>query len=185
MSIASLFALMLYACVIAACLAAGRATFTAPARNGDRLHWFAASAVFIGLAAARLVGAEDRIRVALRSAITEAGEYGERAIWQAPLAIAALIAGFVAFILLARGWSRIIPGSRMRYVMIARAGLLVLAGLTVLRLVSFHQTDQLLYSGPIRLNWLGEGVACLLVGVPAALYARMSARRSRAMRQPQ
>lgn len=170
MSIASLLGLGIYGIVVLACLRAATFAYQSPGKLGDAIHWAALSFVFVGLAALRLANGEDRLREFARGSIKAAGSYSERSDLQMPLAIAALMAFFVVCWIFARKWRSLPSGSRARLVLAARLGMFGIIALYALRLISLHSTDQLLYSGPIRLNWLLEFAFCLIVGISAALY---------------
>lgn len=187
MSLTSLAAIVVYAGVIGLCLMAAHCARLAGALPGalagdrrtaeDRRHWLLGAAIFAGLALFRLVDGEDRVRAIARGAITAAGDYAERTAVQVPLAIGALIAVIVMFWLFARSWQATRRGSRARPVLLSRYALFALVPLYGLRLVSLHQTDWLLYSGPIRINWLLEGAICAVVGGAAGLHAHLSRQR--------
>ncbi|MCX7863577.1 MAG: hypothetical protein N2423_00850 [Novosphingobium sp.] len=53
----------------------------------------------------------------------------------------------------------------------ALLGISVMLGVMMLRLISFHATDALLYRGPIRLNWILDIGATALTGWAAIRYA--------------
>lgn len=178
MSIASILGVALYALVILACAPAALAARKFPDRPGDLRHWLACAVIFAGLALLRLVEGEDRLRAIARALSRGSGEYAERAIVQVPLAILAALAALAIGWLFWRRWQANRPASRARLVIAARFALLALVPLYGLRLISLHQIDRLLYSGPLRLNWLIEGGLCLVVGAAALLYARKLRRRA-------
>ena len=102
--------------------------------------------------------------------------------FQLPIAVAILVLGFLVIIWFGSRWRSLRPGSRGRLVLASRFALFCYVPLYALRLISLHQTDQLLYRGPLPLNWLAEGGICAIVGLTAFLYSRI--KRDRFVRIP-
>jgi uncharacterized membrane protein len=171
MSVMSLLALLVYGVVIFSAFAAAVMALRRGDRPGDLPHWIAAAAIFTGLALMRLLDGEERFRELARGMIQVAGRYEDRAILQLPLALVVLTAIIGLAWLFFRQWRRTRHGSRARLVLLSRFALLGLVPLYALRLVSLHQVDRLFYSGPVRLNWVLEGLICLAVGLTAGVYA--------------
>ena len=170
MSLMSQIAVIVYCVVILACVAAMRVAAQHPDRRRDMAHWLAAAAVFAGLAAFRIGQVEERLRDFAREVSQADGVYELRAEVQVPLVILTGLAGLGMMVLFVRLWRRERPGSRARLVLLSRFALLGLVPLFGLRLVSLHQVDYVLYSGPLRINWLIEGAICAAVGGSAAVY---------------
>ena len=170
MSLMSQIAVIAYCMIVLACVAAIRVAAQHPDRRSDMTHWLAAAAVFAGLAAFRIGQIEDRLRDFARDASKADGVYELRAEVQVPLVVLAGLVGLGMMFLLVRLWRRERPGSRARLVLLSRFALLGLVPLFGLRLVSLHQVDYVLYSGPVRINWLIEGAICAAVGGSAAVY---------------
>lgn len=184
MSQTSLAAIVVYAGVLGICLYAASVARSAGGRQGEVRHWLASAGIFASLAIFRLANGEDRVRALGRGAISAAGELADRAVVQVPLAIGVLLAVIVLAWRFARSWQISRRGSRERPVLLSRYALLALVPLYTLRLVSLHQTDWLLYSGPIRINWLLEGGICLVVAGAAAFHAHLSRQRIRFAARP-
>lgn len=172
MSLMSMLALLVYFAAASLCLLAVPVAARQVGRPGDKFHWLACAVFFIGLAAARLAKLEDGLREAGRIWLKSSEVYGERAMWQAPAALAVFVAGFFFIWLFVHLWRRSRRGSRTRLVLVSRFAALSFIPLFGLRLVSLHQIDQLLYSGPLRLNWLLEGALCVAIVACALLYVR-------------
>lgn len=172
MSTMAMLATPIYALVVLACLGAALAARHQHDRKGDVWHWRFAALVFVGLWVMRLADGEDALRAALRESVRSAGQYGGREDWQVPLAISFALVALAIAVLFVRAWQKERRGSRARWVLLAQAGLSSLMPLFGLRLVSLHQTDRLLYSGPVRLNWLIEGAICATVALAAYAYWR-------------
>ena len=170
MSLMSQVAVIAYCLVILACIAAMRVAGQHPDRRSDMAHWLAAAAVFAGLAMFRIGQMEDRLREFTRAWTRAEGDYAMRSALQVPLVVLIAVAGLGMVFLFIRLWRRERPRSRARLVLLSRFALLGLGPLFALRLVSLHQVDYVLYSGPLRLNWLIEGAIFLAVGGCAALY---------------
>lgn len=146
--------------------------------KGDMAVWISAAAMFGVLIAMRMLGGEDYLRGLLRGVAAGEGFYNTR--WLGQVAAIILLAG-----LLGLGWHKIRldwvqkRGSQtarfMRVVLLAMAGFALLYGL---RLISLHAVDQLLYAGPLRLNWLLEGAFTLTIAAAAVFYIRHCRRRA-------
>ena len=127
-----------------------------------RFHWIAVAALFVGAAAWRLGNGEGRVQAMLRGGLEEGGQYASRYGLQAPV-----IAVFVLVAVLACGWLawrwRSMPVHRA----LSAAGALGLLAFSMVRLISFHPLDRLIYAsfGPLRLNYLIE---LALIGAVAA-----------------
>lgn len=120
-----------------------------------QFHWLAIAALFAGLAAWRLGDGEGQVQAILRRELLDSGRYASRHVLQKPLfmamvavAVAAAISGWAAW----RWWTQ--PLHRA----ISGAGALGLLLFSLVRLVSYHFFDRLIYAsfGPLRLNYLIE-----------------------------
>lgn len=148
--------------LVAAGLSAGAAV-SAGRRGGTsgsiRL-WQVAAAFLLLAAVYRAVGAEHYLTDRLRAAATGEGWYGDRRIGQALITSVGVVVSAAAF------WTglRYLASWRVRLAAISLIGYVVLS---VVRLVSLHIVDSLLYRslGPIHANWLFELV---LVGTLSA-----------------
>jgi hypothetical protein len=175
-SMLSFVAAALYAVIVVACgIAAGVSRrLRQPSRHWR--VWVSIALVFAALAAFRLTGIEDVLREALRDWLRADAAYAGRRAFQRPLAAAALggISLLAAFML----WRdyRTVKGRRTTALLVAKGCALVMALLIVLRIVSLHQVDSLLY-GPLKLNWVIDIGVSGLVLVSAALYIRLARQR--------
>mgnify|MGYP000175524734 CR=1 FL=1 len=99
---------------------------------------------------------------------------------QSVLAVAVFLAAMALFALVLRQYLRRDLGrrksGRARLLLAAQLALLGFLPLLALRVLSWHQTDRLLYDGPVRLNWILELGLALVPMVAAALYVRHSLR---------
>jgi len=170
MSWMSQLAVLVYGLVMLACLAAVRAAAPQSDRRGDLYHWLACIAAFAGMIALRVGQVEDRSRDAARGWAQQAGEYQSRFELQLPVVLLMAALGLVIAYVFIRLWRASRRGSRARLVLLSRFAVLGLVPLFGLRLASLHQIDRVLYSGPLRINWMIEGVICVVVGGCAALY---------------
>lgn len=129
--------------------------------------WGMIAVLFLTLAMMRMFAFEDLLREELRLALRVEGTYDDRRALQGPL-FAAL---FVVAAVITGVWfyhvSRTIHGRRNIATMIAAGCALGMIFLVLVRIVSLHSVDYLLY-GPFKLNWiidLGASVAVMACGV--------------------
>ncbi len=172
MSLFNLAAILVY---IGISLLCALAALTAGASGGSRRHalaWLLCSAAFIGMAVLRLLGAEDRIRQALRALVLAEGSYDDRAALQVPL-VALILAGMILLVFVARRVWRSKPrGNSDRLLGVALLSVAAFNPLYAVRMISWHGTDRILYSGSIRLNWILDLGLCAAVAGAAILYLR-------------
>jgi hypothetical protein len=162
----------LYLITAMLCLRAARVAAPGDGAAGSAgAAWVAIGCFFAAVGLWRVIGAEEAIGATIRAALVARGEYALRHSFQRPLIIAALLslAGL-------GGWAiyriRQLHSRPMeRALFWAKAAALAMAGLIALRLISFHPTDTLLYSGP-HLNRLIDPAIALVAAAQAALFAR-------------
>ena len=131
--------------------------------GGGRL-WLLLALLFAFLIASRLLMFEDFARQILRDVLVTDGAYAGRRQWQALLSVFAAL-GFIVGI----GWIWRMRNRRRegaRWLMLGRMAALAMLGLIVMRLISFHAIDGLLY-GRLHLNWVEDLGASLLAGYAA------------------
>lgn len=172
-SILGLSATALYLLIGSTC---GHAAVTAfkVQRPKPEVVWWALFAIwFFALVALRLSGLEEYFREGTRSVLRKDGVYEMRREVQAPLSVMAILctAGLVA--LTARWHSRRRPGSPSRLIAYARLAVAGLCGLIILRVISFHAVDVLLY-GPAKLNWVIDIGASLFTGWCAYRFGQIA-----------
>ena len=148
-------------CVFAARAAAG----FAPWRRVRRLLLLAAI-VFTGLALWRFFGTEEWLRSLARAWLAESGRYQTRK----GLQIAALLVMAIpAMLVLLHSTRGLRPnGSVDRAAWLIETGLLGMAMLMALRLVSWGPIDRILYGGPVHLNWFAEAALVALIVLGAS-----------------
>ena len=160
----------LYGAVALLCLWAGGVCALRSSGRKQAAGWIAVAAWFALMIVLRLGDVEETARQALRLWFRSRDAYDDRQRLQLPLALATLIGAALLAVIARRGW-RASAGDTARKLLhialVAAAGFLPLYAL---RIVSLHITDTLLYSGPVRLNWLADGGLTLLAG--AAAYIR-------------
>jgi hypothetical protein len=168
----SLIAAAFYGAVVAACLLALAAAL---ARRQIRWHlvgWSALALLFGVLAAMRVFAIEELLREELRLLLRAEGTYDNRRALQGPVfaalfIAAAVIGGFWTFHI-----SRTIRGRRNIAAMVAIASGSTLVFLMMMRIVSLHSVDQLLY-GPLKLNWIIDLGASTIVLASCVYYWRV------------
>jgi len=163
----SLIAACLYGAVVASCLLALGSAVMRRQTSWHVLGWSAIAVLFVALGVMRLFAFEDLLREALRTVVRNQGAYDNRREFQGPV-FAAL---FIAAAFFGGFWfyrtSRTVGGRRNVATMIAIGCAFALAFLVMLRIVSLHSVDQLLY-GALKLNWIidiGSSIVVLACGV--------------------
>lgn len=162
--------------MVAAMSAARRSWVFARPQRETHL-WLAIAAVLLALAVFRLGNGEDLLRQDVRAWAAASNLYADRRMWQAPFAAAVFLGAALAGFLMMRRWqkSRVDKGQwALRIALLAVAAFLPLYAI---RLISLHITDVLLYSGPVRLNWILELGICGAVLVCAIFYGESVKRR--------
>jgi hypothetical protein len=171
-SMLSLVAAGLYAVIIVACCVAAVTALRLRQLPQHWRVWAMIALVFVVLAAFRLFGIEEILREALRDLLRADASYAGRRALQRPLAAAALCGiGLVAAFMLWRDYRRV-KGRRNTALKVAKVCAMAMVLLMMLRVISLHQIDSLLY-GPLKLNWVIDIGASALVLGSAALYVRL------------
>ncbi len=165
----------LYLFVVIMCGAAWRVSVQRGMRVSQARAW-RLMAVFFGLLiASRLLGLEDMLRDVMRDLLRSQGAYEGRSFWQLPAVIALLAIAAITVGLMARQGFRAKSGavsvSAYRMLLTAQLSAFAMLLLIGLRIISLHSVDALLYGGPIKLNWIMDIGASLLVAGCAARYA--------------
>lgn len=141
--------------------------------------WLVAGVVFFAAAISRYFGIEDDLRIWLRGGLQAEHLYKERRDFQSVIAslviVAAALAGVGGFALMLRSGvlQRKGPSRITAIAGLACAGMVLLI---LLRLVSLHMMDLLLFRGP-RLNWFIDIGATLITGWMAIAYVPALRRR--------
>ncbi|WP_285713705.1 hypothetical protein [Erythrobacter oryzae] len=166
-SAAGLYGLVMLACVLATTTAARYRQLPHHART-----WAMLAAMFLLLACNRFTGFEEFVRSLLREELRVFGTYEDRRSVQGPLAVAVIVLFSAAV-----GWSlyfrwRTARGQRDRAVLVALGAAVVMLALVVMRIVSLHQMDTLLY-GPLKLNWIADLGSSVAVLGAALKYVRL------------
>ncbi len=165
----NLAASFLYLCVALLCARASIAARRTGGRHAS--FWTFAAALFLALIVWRELAVEEHLRAMIRDLLRSDGVYADRRTFQRPLA-AALLIGLIAVTALAwrfrPAMSMARPSEAVRW---AITGILLMSGLILLRLTSFHQMDAFLY-GPLRLNWLVDIGSSTLVGIASWRFVR-------------
>lgn len=169
----NLLGVLAYLVVVLACLAAALRARGAPSRRArTRLtrHWLGLAALFVILAAWRGLGGEVALQEWARGLLHAEGIYAARRSWQGPVGASALLAaGAWASWLAIRDRRRLDP--LVGWSRLAGLGLL---GYTLLRLLSWHPVDALIYAGlgPFHINHLIDMGLTIFCGLAACVAAR-------------
>lgn len=165
---ASAYAIILPPCVIAA-IAAQRTSRPA----GEFVTWLAGATYFAALIPLRLLQGEEALRTSLRELLHDRAQYSDRGDFQLVLGIAGilLLAGllFAGFRIM-----RYNSSFRAQSTALMRIVIAVSIALYALRIASWHMTDQLLYQGPVRLNWIAEAAIIAAAIAAPARYVWLS-----------
>lgn len=172
LSILSVAAAAVYALVALACVVG---TGTAATKNQPVWHrnaWAALAALFIILLCMRGLGIEEWARGILREGLRSDGAYADRRGLQG-----IIVSAVLACVGAAGGWwfyraSQRLRGRRNVAVMVALASGAAMIFLVVLRLISLHAVDTILY-GPLKLNWVGDIGSCAVVAMAAIYYVKL------------
>lgn len=143
---------------------------------GKPALWLAVAVVFVGLGLFRLSGAEEVIRQALRAMLIDRMEYDERRVFQTRAVLACLVAVGIGVFLYV---PRMVLWPRWLAMMAASLGALVV--LYVLRIISLHGVDRILYAsiGPVHFNHVLELLPIAAIWLAAWDYRHGAVRRGR------
>ncbi|MGV3512584.1 MAG: hypothetical protein ACO1OX_11355 [Novosphingobium sp.] len=143
--------------------------------------WLVVGGSFFLFLIMRIAQVEDRLRSAGRAWIMVEHGYSKRWDWQAPAAALLVVLIFAAlfFMWVRRGrrQDKHAPFPQMQRLAFAAVGAMVV--LILLRLVSLHAIDSVLYHGP-HLNWVvdtASTVVVMLAGIVSAVQKPRPARR--------
>ena len=168
----------LYIMTALVCLAAAATSMQNDVKSEDYRVWALLAVCFALLTAARLMQWEEALHLWLKDALQSSGGYGDRLAWQAPAVAAVLVLGTAVAIWFGRTMIRAGRGSLTPTLTPARLAMLSLVGmivLIILRVISFHPVDRILYGA--RLNWaLDPGLTVMVLG--AAIWAIRQARQA-------
>lgn len=172
----SLAAAGVYVAVMAGCLWAARASGASRNRASDVYSWLFLGAFFGLLAVTRVIGFEDLVREELRTVLFTQEAYEQRREIQRPLAAGAVL----IFAPLTFWWvyrtARTVRSRSAIALSLAYLGAIGMTALLVLRIVSLHDVDRLLY-GPLKLNWIGDVGFAVTVFAAAVYYGKRAASR--------
>jgi multidrug transporter EmrE-like cation transporter len=171
-SLFSLFATATYLLVAGLCAQAFVTGRRLDQMNRQSLWWAVFAVLFVLLAALRLSGLEEYVRNETRSILRKDGIYEMRRDVQAPLSVIAILCCTALVALMVRSHLRMRVGTPYRIIAYARFAAACLCGLVVLRVISFHAIDALLY-GPLKLNWVIDIGSSLVIGLCAYRFGRI------------
>lgn len=169
LTVFSVIAACFYWAVASACLLAVVPALSHRQVRWHKLVWVGLAAFFVLLAISRALAFEDILRENLRFLLRAEGAYDQRRALQGPIFAAifvgaAAIAGFWFYRVMHN-----ISGRRNIATVLALASGGIMTFLVLLRIVSLHSVDELLY-GPLKLNWLTDIGSSVLVLACAVYY---------------
>jgi len=171
-SMLSLLASSLYVLVFLGCLVAATAASRSRQAPGHLWTWLVLALFFASLAALRMLEIEDLVRDALRQSMRDEGVYSQRRSVQRPIVVTLVVLVGAGGSLLLYRWTLALRGRRNRARIAAVLAACAMLFLVALRLISLHPIDVLLY-GPLKLNWIGDLGASLVVLGSAIYYLRV------------
>ena len=134
--------------------------------------WLLVAVLFAVLIALRLAGVEEWVRAILRASLKAAGEYSDRRKLQGPLVAAILLGAAAGALALTYFATRNFRGRRNLARLAAILASWVMLLLIAVRLTSFSAVDAVLF-GPVKLNWVIDLGASLIVMLAAIYYVRL------------
>lgn len=165
----------IYVLVMLGCLAASIFASQSRAPASHVRKWAVIAILFAGLIAVRALNLEEIVRQDFRSWLRAEDIYQNRREIQRPLvAIVILIAAPLAFLLVYRLATRRYSHRELALTAAVLAAVAML-GVMVLRIISLHQIDMLLY-GTFKLNWIADIGASFVVLGAAVIYIRLGKR---------
>lgn len=137
-------------------LAAGLRIGTSPlpeGPRGERMQWTGIAVIFVLLALSRISGAEEWLEGMLRAALIDSHQYDGRRDIQRPVAAMALVGialAALAFVMRKSVVTRFIESP----IAWARTASIAMLALVVVRVISFHPLDAVLFAKPLHPNWI-------------------------------
>lgn len=168
----SLLAAWLYVAVAASCAAGLIAAVRQRQVRWHVVGWTLMALLFILLSGLRIIAFEDLLREALRDLLREQGAYDDRRSVQGPIFAVIFVTGAILGALWLHVTARTISGRRNVALAVALGCGLGLILLILLRILSLHAVDEVLY-GPFKLNWFLDLGASAVVFVSGVYYWRV------------
>jgi len=168
-SLLSLTAAALYILVALSCMAAGTSAAARRQPSSAATQWWLIALLFLAMALARYFDIEHALRQDMRGVLLADGAYEMRREYQRPAAALVVVLGSALAFWLAYKIAQGIGSGRVLAVRAARMAALSLVVLVVLRIVSLHPVDGLLY-GPMKLNWIIDIGASMAIMAAAVYY---------------
>ena len=175
----SLVAALIYLASALACLVANATDTGRPGGSRAPGFWFLAALVLTGPAIARIFAIEALVLNELRLLFRAHNLTDVRQSFQIPLVFASIALALATVYLAVRHDWRTIAECRSRAVVLAKIALIGLLGLNLIRVISLHATDLLLYNefgGVLRLNWILDIGFVGLIAMAALWFRRLSRR---------
>lgn len=171
-SLLSWLAAALYFAVVLSCAAASFTAVKFRQPRWNRNVWLTMVLLFGVLIAMRTYGVEDFLRESLRDILRGGSYYAlRRGIQSVAVSSVLAVSGAIG------AWwfyrvCQTIRGRRNLASIAALAGGAAMTFLLVVRVISLHRIDGLLY-GPLKLNWVGDIGTSLIVLCAAAYYTKL------------
>lgn len=180
LTLASVFGVVLYALTATLCALCVLAAMRTQKPTSEKINWTAITLFFVGLILLRGFLIEDNIEQAIRQTLRDGGDYASRRHYQSAIAISLVgvmaVAAFLGYRIFAR-----LRGRIEIIVFAANAACAAMIGLILLRVLSLHAIDRILYG--FRINWIVDIGVTIFVGACAVGYIGL-ARSQPKRRQP-
>ena len=158
-------AALLYALSLAACSKAARTASVNRQFPWQARVWTALAFLFAALLASRLFGLEEALRETLRTSLRDGGNYGARRELQSWIAGSFLVLAICGAAYGLNALRQNVSGRRATATYVALLAGVSMVLLVIVRLISLHVTDGLLY-GPLKLNWVFDiGLTIIAAGL--------------------
>lgn len=171
-SLLSIVACIVYALVSGCAVWAWRAARYKKQQAWHYQAWVLIACFFALLIISRLLGLEELLRSDLRETLQAQDLVANRRSIQGPIIAGALILFGAGAMIAAYFVSQRIAGRRNLAVVGAICACGVMIATIALRTISLHALDRLL-NGPLKLNWVGDIGASLVVLGAAVVYVRI------------
>ena len=171
-SVLSLIAAACYCVVLVFILAAAKIGRQSGQQSWHIICWLGLAFLFAALVFLRVFDVENLLRAEFREILKIQGSYQDRREVQAVFAVTIIVIFSAAGALAVFRLSRMLSGRRSFAVFLAALSGAGMLALILLRLVSHHAIDALLY-GPLKLNWVADLGLTAAVGAAALYYLRI------------
>lgn len=177
----SLVAAVLYLVVAFSCMIASTSAVSRHNPLASIMPWVLIGLFFGAMAISRYFDIEDTLRNSMRGMLQADNAYEIRREYQRPMAAIVLVLGSALGFWLVYKIAKGVGSRRVLALRSAKMATICLFTLVMLRIVSLHPVDGLLY-GPLKLNWFIDVGASLAVLAAAFAYIGSGPKNSKSSR---